>query len=565
MTFKREMKLFWAMIFGLWLSHFCIYNFIGPGVAGLFLFPIILAFALRVVFTPIFAYHFVLVLTIILNLISEVKFFYSQKVLSVQDLMYMNQAADVHDFLPIPTLLVIVVALSTLFIPYKKFNFSWKAIPVAGLMIFAHFAYAGDIKTAAVMNAFLNKYADIRLSLYNLRDNVRGNGILLHLTQTLAMSAKPEKGPHNFYAETKTTSDSIALAKAIKGYDIFLINWESGYFDQNSNSPLHNDFKRLIESGYQITSMISPVYGGNTSEAEFELMTGMPAKGLPGIKFQLYGSSFSEEASTLPKYAKNFGYRSYYYHNTPKVHWNRDVALPKFNFEKVFFVEDMNTAFDMDTWVRDYFLYNKVLSQYKESIKSPGPVFNHIMNVYSHGFYTEKDGDGGLADFNSKISISMDDYFKFEQEAIETAKLAGRKAVFFIVGDHKPSLNKTYFQTKTVSPTHYIAMSDAATKNDFRFKENLNSQGLLEIGRVPFFIKIFDGKKMDNSLLIKPLADKPLFCFPAFLFNENKEPASSYFVRLRGVCEEASPQTLINPDWQRSIFPPELFAEQLFE
>ncbi|MNL32496.1 hypothetical protein D3C87_1543540 [compost metagenome] len=186
------------------------------------------------------------------------------------------------------------------------------------------------------------------------------------------------------------------------------------------------------------------------------------------------------------------------------------------------------------------------------------------MNVYSHGSYTEKDGDGGLADFNRKVSLSMDDYFQFEQKAIEISERAGRKAVFIIIGDHKPSLNKTYFITKTVSPDHFMAAGESLAKNDFRFKDNPTAAGLMEIGRVAFFIRIMGQGDHQESEFIKPLSDKPLFCFPAYLAGEIDLSKSNYFARLKDVCDENAPLALIDPEWQRKTFAPELFAEQLF-
>lgn len=530
---------------------------------GLFLFPVLVAIALRSVFTPIFAYHVVLVSTVVLNLVSEVKFSVSQKVLSFQDLVYLSQASEVHDFLPLPILIIIALAIATLFIPYKKLNFKWQLIPVPIALVLALHTYSTNLHFMANTNKALAKYADIRLNFFNLRDNIKGNGILLHLAQTMSMSVKPEKGAHNFYGTRAVAAKSAPPKNNLMGYDIFLVTCESCYFEDDKKSPLHNDFARLIQDGYQRTTMISPVYGGNTSEAEFELLTGLPARGLPGIKFQVYGEGFAEKVYSFPGFAKKSGYASYYYHNTPSVHWNRDVALEKFSFDDTYYIEDMNPPEDL-RWVRDFYLYDKVLAQYEESIKSPAPVYNQLMTVFSHGSYPDKDGDGGIADYNQKVKLTMDDYFKFEEKLTTLAKKSGRKVAIFIVGDHKPSLNKAFFQLQTVSHTHFMADEKAAEENDFRFKDTINASGLMETGRVPFFAKILSNDKIKTEELIKPFADKPLYCFPAYLAGEIDITKSQYFARLRDVCEENDRLALVDPLWQRSTFTPQLFAEQLF-
>jgi hypothetical protein len=209
-------------------------------------------------------------------------------------------------------------------------------------------------------------------------------------------------------------------------------------------------------------------------------------------------------------------------------------------------------------------LYDKVIAQYEESIKSPAPVFNQLMTVFSHGSYKDTNGDGGVADYNQKVAVSMDDFFKFEKKVLEIANKSGRKVVFFLVGDHKPSLNKAYFQSKTISADYYMAKSEAGKKDDFRFKEDLDARGNQEMGRVPFFVKVSSPDRSIAAEIIKPLQDKPLFCFPGYLANNINLSKSRYFSRLKEVCDKNSALALVTPEWQRTNFPPELFAEQLF-
>lgn len=563
MTFKREMKLFWAMIFGLWLSHFLLYNYIGPGALGLFFYPVLLAFALRTIFTPLFAYHFVLVVHVVLNLISETKYLFAQKVLNSQDFIFLSQATETHDFLPKTTLVLIVLSLASLLIPYKKFKLNLKYAPVAASLVIGLIVYSKSIGFMTAVNSFLDTYVDIGINRLNDHDNVKGNGILLHVTQTLPLGQKPPKGPHKFFENASTPATSKSSARNLSGYDIFLINWESAYFENDKNSVFHNDLARLTKLGYENTTMISPVYGGNTSEAEFELMTGLPAKGLPGVKFQLYGDSFAGKEASLANFTKGSGYEAYYYHNTPSVHWNRDVAVKNLHFDDLFFSDKMNVPPKI-SWVRDHYLYDNVVAKYENSIKSPQPVFNHLMNVYTHGAFTEENGDGGLANYNGKLSLSMDDYEKFEQQITEIANRNGRKVVFFVVGDHKPSMNKLFFTSKTLSKEYYQETDETAANAIFRFKDHQAPQGHMDIGRVPFFIKIVGKEQGKEAGIISPLRDKPLFCFPAYLASEIDISKSKFYTRLKDVCDQNTPITMADPQWQQNVFPPELFAEVLF-
>jgi phosphoglycerol transferase MdoB-like AlkP superfamily enzyme len=565
MTFKGELKWFFLMLFGVWLVHFCTYSHYSPESLGLFLFPVLLALVLRTVFTPMFAGHLVLVLMFSLNEISDVKYFFSQKVLESHDFGMLTMASQVSNYLPLQSLLLILAVSGTLFIPYKKFQLTLKLAPLAILVVLGHFNYATNMNFMKATNKALENYANIKFDMFSLRANVRNNGILLHLAQTLSLGNKLEKGTHTFYDGLKRQRNvsNVPSAKGLAGYDIFLIVCESCFFEDKKDSPFHNDMARLTQEGYQHTAMVSPVYGGGTSEAEFELMTGLPSKVLPGIKFQLYATSFSENAQGLPSLTKELGYTSFYYHNSKAIHWRRDQVIKKFGYKDAYFMEDMN-FFETNEWARDYYLYNKAVSQYEQSIQSKTPVFNQLMTVYTHGVYKVKNGDNGLADYSHRISLSITDYIEFERKISQLATANGREVAFFLVGDHKPSLSETFYKSATLSPNNFASNLEATLKNDYRFNSDLDVKGLIETGSVPLFIKTVGKNRNLAAELESPLESKPFFCFPGYIASEMDTSKSRYFLRLKEICEENPSQVLISPEWQRKNFPVELFAELLF-
>lgn len=563
MNFKRELKWFLQMVFGVWLVHLFTYNHFGNESLGLILFPVLLALGLRTVLAPRFASHVVLVLMVGLNEVSEVKYFFSQKVLESQDFGLLTMATQVSSYLPIKSLLVILIALGTLFIPYKKFQLNLKMLPLVVLLIMGHHTYATNMGFMRATNKFLDTYGNIKFELFSLRDNIKKNGILLHLSQTLSIGNKLEKGPHKFYDNLKNNPSVKAPTKGLAGSDIFLVVCESCFFEEKKDSPFNNDMRLLLQKGYQHISMISPAYGGGTSEAEFELITGLPSKVLPGIKFQLYATSFSEKAQGLPSLAQELGYTSFYYHNANALHWRRDEVIKKFGYDGAFFMQDMDFK-DVEGWARDYYLYNKALTQYAEGIKANVPVFSQLMTVYTHGSYKDHEGDNGLADYTQRISLSVKDYLEFEKKAIEMAQANGRSIAFFVVGDHKPSLNQNFYASNTLSPRTYSSNLEAATKNDYRLNSDLDAKGLVETGTVPMFIKTAGKDKNLTAEIEAPLQNKPFFCFPGYIANEMNTAKSRYFLRLKEICDENSGEVLISPEWQRQNFPVELFAELLF-
>lgn len=558
----NEKKLLFLMVFFLWLIHFVSYNYFSPESIGVFLLPILFALSLRSIFSPLFSYHIVLVLVFCLTEINEVKYYFSQKALGARDFVYVSQAMQVRDYLPLKSLILISLAVLSLLIPYRKYkklqlNFLWW--PVLAFLIYGHVSYGLNDDFLQSTNATLAKYGNIHFNVLSLRDNIKSNGILLHLAQTLGLrSTPPAKGPHQFYAGTTPTK----MKNSIQGYDIFLVVCESCYFQADQKSEFYNDLHQLIDEDYRLAHVISPVYGGGTSEAEFELITGLPSKVLPGIKFQLYADVLSDEAESFAGFLDGLGYKSYYFHNSHKRNWRRIEVIKKFKYQEAYFLEDMDGD-DVSRWARDSVLYNKVLQQYRESIKSSAPVFNQLMTVYTHGSYQDSDGDGGVRDYNNRLRVSVGDYLEFEREITRLAKESGRRVMFVVVGDHKPSIGKAFYE-KDISSNYYLFGMESPQKEDYRFKDSLDPEGLVEIGRVPLFIKTVGAGDKVASELQKWIDDKPMFCFPGYVGSLVDSTRSLFLSKIRNICDQHPARVLTDPQWLRATFPSELYAELLF-
>lgn len=451
--------------------------------------------------------------------------------------------------------IIIGLALLSLFTPYKKWQPQKKYLPALVAILVAIYGYGNSLVVFDSTNSALAKM-DIGFNYFSPHDNIKQNGIFAHLIQTLAMNATPKAGPHHFLANLKPAQKN--LAPSLEGYDIFVITCESCYFENQANSLFHNDFSRLLASGYKLSSLVSPVYGGNTAEAEFEIMTGFPANGLPGVKFQLYGKNFSPKES-LPILLKRNHYKSYYYHNGNPSSWNREEALPKFGFEKEFFLDDMTK--ESISWPQDAVLYNKVLDLYANDAKSPTPVYNQIMTFYSHGPYNDEHGDGGIGSYNQKVKVVVEDYLAFEQKLSEIAKQNGRKIAVFIFGDHKPSLNEVFYKNDTFPKNYFSEGAQALSENNFHLRQDFTPADLSHVDKVSVFFKLINEKTPDFP---KTFADKPIYCLPAMIANSTRTATSKYYNQLFNLCTENSPVALADPTWQREIFSEAVYSDFLF-
>ena len=167
-------------------------------------------------------------------------------------------------------------------------------------------------------------------SSWDWKVNMKNNGLLLHLVQTSFRTIlnKPEPATYTQWTQFKKTS-SIPATK-----HIIYILCESCWYNKHLFSEL---FQPLLDEGFISLRGISPVYGGGTPNAEFEMLTTLPALGvLNGVIYQEYGELLSETTNTLVTLLRNRGYQTLAFHNSTKEFWRRMEVLPKLGFNQFY-------------------------------------------------------------------------------------------------------------------------------------------------------------------------------------------------------------------------------------
>ncbi|MGE8397251.1 MAG: sulfatase-like hydrolase/transferase, partial [Comamonas sp.] len=252
-----------------------------------------------------------------------------------------------------------------------------------------------------------------------------------------------------------------------------------------------NAFRPLIELGGLEFSAVSPVYGGGTVNAAFEMLTGLPSdRVLNGVIYQEYYNKLGNNLLSLPKLLSDNGYVSKAYHNFNERFWKRNVVMPKLGFEEFFGLGSMDYSGG------DYFPRDKVMFDYFLSNFTGEKGFYFFETVYSHGSYES------VEDYLKKIEVAVSDIGDFVKEVMSR----DQNNVVLIYADHKPAL-PDFFQEKG-----YFASKNGR-------------------GSVPFIV-------IDNAIdranyFIKKANNQPMFCvpkifndyylgyyLPAFVFNE---------------------------------------------
>lgn len=311
--------------------------------------------------------------------------------------------------------------------------------------------------------------------------------------------------------------------------DIYIILGEAWWHDPSDpNSPI----ARLAASGFTEGSAVSPVYGGNTPNAEFEVLTGIPIKSFRSgiIPYQHYVSMFSDHARTLPRLLSEQGYGAEAFHNFTKRFWLRDQVYPRLGFQSFDSMDDMNVVMQPNGWPTDTGLYDDALKH----IGDGGPQFKFLITVQTHGPFTPNPAadriDGvdhpGVADYRTRLGAAADALAKFDKALRDK----GRPYVLVIFGDHLPGL-----------------------------REHQKEIGMVEesdprLHRVPFLVSGNTGETQD---IRDRLDGKPLYCFgPSIADQLRLEIPDRYFAYVARECGNPAPVALqpAAPVIQNQIF-----------
>ncbi len=158
-----------------------------------------------------------------------------------------------------------------------------------------------------------------------------------------------------------------------------------------SSSPVHPDFEALF--GGQLGLSISPVFGGATAQAEFEVLCGMPAfEAISSVEFNLFSGV---PTYCLPGILTGLGYRTVASNTYKPNFFNALPAYQGMGFSDSFFPQEFSGARSSylkvgDTGVEEYLFDSKLFEQNlafvrRHQLEYPQrPLFNYVLTIYGH-------------------------------------------------------------------------------------------------------------------------------------------------------------------------------------
>ncbi len=212
------------------------------------------------------------------------------------------------------------------------------------------------------------------------------------------------------------------------------------------------DFKWL--SPYKDYS-ISPVFGGHTPQAEFELLCGIPAQSkYSSIEFNLFTGA---KVSCLPQWLQAIGYNTIASHAHKTTFFNRKKAYPGLGFEEIYFPIEYSgnpsTYMKRNTSIPnglmfDGDLFEQNLAFIEKKLESQQPILNYVLGVYGHAPHLIDESR-----FPLKVEASIDDTliqkitneYTYRTEALNSYLQSLIKidptSLILVISDHLPPLD----------------------------------------------------------------------------------------------------------------------------
>lgn len=427
----------------------------------------------RYISSTISAIILVTLCSVTLSIANYEKFSKTNSILTANDIVHLD---NIHISMHYVSIYVIISALLIVgFVLFDTVRTARKNGRKYRFIVFATIFYClftFDLSHARQSIVSYLNGAGITYYSWSHQSNVKENGIFIHLLQTSARKKPAALTSDELADMRKNMHFSMTGIKTPQKFIMILC--EACWFDDRH---FRQVFEPLFGLGGSPFRAISPVYGGGTPNASFEIMTGLPARNpaLYGVIYQEYKDFFARRVSSLPTHLTDMGYVTLSMHNYNSTMWSRAHVEPRLGFNDFIGIERMKKP-DSSYWLpRDFVLFD---AAYDEFLKHPDDrLFLHLATVHTHGPYPEKDGDGGIQDYQNRLSLSIEDLAHF----VEAIRSRAGDTVILIYADHKPALRM------------FAGMTDPAKSGD-----------------VP--IIIFDNNEKRKEALVKHSDGKPFYC-----------------------------------------------------
>ncbi|MFB6366894.1 LTA synthase family protein [Paenibacillus elgii] len=353
---------------------------------------------------------------------------------------------------------VAVIFLFRLWLPRLSLRPATRIV-LGALCVFALYSFG----VQAPWTGKLLEQAGVNEIVWNQQQNYGTNGLPLAFTMNVKNTIVPKPPGYSEptmanLAESLNEMVGTSTANAASGVKpnvIFIMNeafWDPTLLPNVTFSedpvPTVHRLEQESTSGY----LLSPQFGGGTSNVEFEVLTGQSMSFLPAgsVPYQQY---INKPIPSMASYFKGLGYKSAAIHSYEGWFWNREAVYKHMGFDS-FLSKD---GFQNPEYRGDFIADDEVSkSIIKEVEANANPTFIYAVTMQNHGPY---DDHRYGSDNPIQVQGSLDDtardtletYVHGARDADRSLQLlidhfekSDEPTIIVFYGDHLPMLGYDY-------------------------------------------------------------------------------------------------------------------------
>jgi len=210
--------------------------------------------------------------------------------------------------------------------------------------------------------------------------------------------------------------------------------------------PLDPRFRELWRQAGD-SHVLSPIFGGYTANAEFEVLCGFPVT----ENHVYFESGLRNQAPCLPQILQEAGYHGIASHPNVAGFWNRVNAYRRIGFEtywsdRDFVLDDLNGEF-----LSDASLYRQTMDKIGSRADRDRPVFNFLLTYFGHVDYPLNAARPRMittTDKNALLNAYVNLMYYKSRELMDFLEILRRDdpdGLIVLFGDHLPFLGPGFY------------------------------------------------------------------------------------------------------------------------
>lgn len=228
------------------------------------------------------------------------------------------------------------------------------------------------------------------------------------------------------------------------------LRYISSFDGDDKVMPFYDDLVNsgASESGWLYTS----IFGGNTANTEFEVLTGVSMNSLPDntTSYNLYAN---DDTYSLATYFNELGYRTIGFHPAAGTNYYRNKVYPNLGFEEAYFQEDYNDLKRIRNYTSDESNYEKVI-EFLETKEKDEKLFLFNVTVQSHSPFDFQGNGFENIDFLDDDSLDVTEQYltclnysdKALKKFVQYLENYDEPTILVFFGDHQARIDDAFYE-----------------------------------------------------------------------------------------------------------------------